>query len=727
MASNLEGLISCYKIYLCVSITDEPLTGNRIFAKKEKGEYMRFVSLVGTQMFAVLNSFLAAKSPLNLTEVTLLATPHTIPMAEKIRDSLQSYADHIDIIPISRTLLKDDMDKLPVQEIFHNILKENTGDIAFNLAGGMNFMVAACALEDIRTRCWLLYPEQHYVFATKVNDDYSTEVCKFDLPASMDVLNIQRVPHTFPDSSDPALKRDYRMLENLCWKGNLLPLPAALNPIQIHDVCFHLFWNTGNHITFFKVYFPNKQDGKTSKDFTEEIRKLISLALSRDGFGDLYDRRIGLLTDNPMIFERVQSESGGKIEVFLNDSRHPDSYKKLFQNLNGFFKGKQSSSVSPITISETTGFEIITDTALAVVVGQDISNTLTAIFTHRPGHALLLYTPQDYQIAAHIQAICTYKKHLPVNKITCYPVDITGIDILNISRPPESKLEVNISPGTKGQATFLALWASRYDAVVCSNDTDGVQKFIQDPQKSGQKQQAPPPLACLLFSGHRIQSSGEDFRELAREKKSDYQSILQFIRTLLVRQKPLDYFPNRLIILPNTKLEIRKNQQRRLTFYGKKPKIINWSTANGKWFEGLIGLVMSECGASDVQIRMRTDYQPKTREHLINRHQLQNDGEDLFMTDIDVVARFDSDYYVISCKVPFDAELLDANTNQIAAMSKLFGRFALPMFCSLRYDGQPDNSHNGVYVFGPRTFTNNKDMKELLLLAKNVKKTNVAR
>lgn len=685
---------------------------------------MRFVSLVGTQMFAVLNPFLAAKTPLNLTEITLLATPYAMLTAEKILDNLQSYADYVDIVPISRTLLKDDMAGLPAQEIFHNILKENAGDIAFNLAGGMNFMVAACALEDIRTRCWLLYPEHHYVYASKVNDDYSTEVRKFDLPASMDVLNIQKVPYSIPDSSDPAIMREYRILEKLCRKGKLLPLPAAFDPIRIHDICFHLFWNTGNHMTFFKAYFTSAQDGRTSKDFTEDIRKLISLALSRDGFGDLYDRRIGLLTDNPIIAERVESESGGKIEVFLNDGRHPDSYKKLFENLHGFFKGKLSPSGSPVTISETTDFEIITDTALVVVVGQDISNTLTAIFTHKPGHALLLYTPQDRQVAAHIQAIRHYKKHLPVSKISCYPVDITGIDILNIHRPTESKLEVNISPGTKGQAAFLALWASRYDAVVCSNDTDGVQKFIQDPSKTGCKQQAPTPPACLLYSGYRLQSSGLNIRELGREKNSDYQSILKFIQTLLVRQQSLNNFPNRLIIIkPNTKLEIRENEQRRLIFHGTK---INWSTAKGKWFEELIGVVISDCGAQDVQIRMRTDYLEKTREHIIKHHQLQKD-DDIFMTDLDVVARFDSDYYVISCKVPFDAERLDANTREILAMSKLFGRFASPMFCSLRYDGQPDNSNNGVYVFGPRTFTSINNMKELMQLAKNAKRTNAIR
>jgi len=91
------------------------------------------------------------------------------------------------------------------------------------------------------------------------------------------------------------------------------------------------------------------------------------------------------------------------------------------------------------------------------------------------------------------------------------------------------------------------------------------------------------------------------------------------------------------------------------------------------------------------------------------------------------VARFDSDYYVISCKVPFDDELLDANTREILTMSKLFGRFAFTMFCSLQYDGQPGNSKNGVYVFGPRTFISQKDMKELLQSAKNAKRTNVIR
>lgn len=83
-----------------------------------------------------------------------------------------------------------------------------------------------------------------------------------------------------------------------------------------------------------------------------------------------------------------------------------------------------------------------------------------------------------------------------------------------------------------------------------------------------------------------------------------------------------------------------------------------------------------------------------------------------FRTDIDVVGQFGGDTYVVSCKATRKRHP-NAEAAEVSAMASLFGRFAVPLVCFLKYDGPPVTA-NGVHVFGYRTLADESAMRQLL-------------
>lgn len=143
---------------------------------------------------------------------------------------------------------------------------------------------------------------------------------------------------------------------------------------------------------------------------------------------------------------------------------------------------------------------------------------------------------------------------------------------------------------------------------------------------------------------------------------------------------------------------------------------IQWSLKNGKWFEDLVGYVLSDLNADDVNTGTSIAWSEAMETSLLNRH-----GMLTAMNEIDVVARFGINYYVVSCKATAK-EAVNELTTEVMAMASLFGRFTVPMLCFLRYYGKPYN-HNGVYIFGCKTLCDKEKMKELLQSSLNEKRT----
>jgi len=356
-------------------------------------------------------------------------------------------------------------------------------------------------------------------------------------------------------------------------------------------------------------------------------------------------------------------------------------------------------------------------TALILALGENAANTYNTIWSHKPSHVILLYTPHDKNIQRLVQAIKGYKKLMPVARITLYPVDIAGLKILDLPKPDAADIQVNISPGTKGQGSFLSLWARKHGAVVYTNDKGFLKRL--DDSSFASPMEAPPPNSYLRLAGFPLNPPGYDI-SLKTHEKSKF--MLDFFRACIKSNISLSDIFRRTIKVNGYKWKIGSHGQRGLQVPGRKKPVE--LAMQGKWFEQLVGYVMKDCGADDVQLRIRTDWNAEMREFLIERHQRENEPHKIFMTDLDVTARFGSYYYVISCKTLFEQDNLKRDINEVDAMASLFGRFGISMYCAFEYPGEPDDSVNkNVFVFGPKTFTNPEAMKQLLIRAREGRQT----
>ncbi|MFP4350975.1 MAG: hypothetical protein ACLFQY_22015 [Desulfococcaceae bacterium] len=133
---------------------------------------------------------------------------------------------------------------------------------------------------------------------------------------------------------------------------------------------------------------------------------------------------------------------------------------------------------------------------------------------------------------------------------------------------------------------------------------------------------------------------------------------------------------------------------------------------NGAWAERLIGYALLKCGADEVQVRMRTRWSEAMEAELEKR----GISSKTHRTDMDAVARFGADYFLVESKAmgtEVEGNLPEDIALRTEAVSRLFGRFGVPLVCYLHYDGEPFVI-NRVNIFGYRTLSNIDALKALL-------------
>lgn len=678
---------------------------------------MLFVSLVGTQTFSILNPFLAANKNLRIKKVAMLCTKYTGPYANSLKSRMEQENTSVDVHTISNALVSVSGDLPSCVDVFKKILADSDG-IIFNLAGGMNYQIGACLLEADLSKCSFLYPEQAMVHHIVFHSDNTIENTHFKVASLEDVLKMQHVPFSSVDAEDIIYKLEKQEMKTVFQRIGLQKIlnDPRYQPIKIRDVNFHMFWNNGNHLNFLRVIKRSMSDDQTRRDYLAEARKLIELANNRNAFGELYDREIGLITNDKPIAERIGTEAP-KIRVFLTGTipETNAAAADLKEFVIGAFCGENAGVE---TIELLNPLPAKNSTALILALGENVTNTYNTIWSHNTAHVILLYTPHDKNIQRLVQAIKKYKKLIPAARITLYPVDIAGLKILDLPKPDAEDIQVNISPGTKGQAAFLSLWARKYGAKVYTNDKGFLKRL--DDFSFASPMKAPPPNSYLHLAGFLLNSSGNDI-SLQIHKK--YKFMIDFCRVCIKSNINLIKILYNTIKVNGYKWKIGKKGERVLYVAGQK-KQFKFSISDGKWFEQVVGYAIKDCGADDVQVRIRTDWNADLRKIFIERNKLENEGHKIFMTDLDVSARFGSHYYLISCKTNFNQDNLDHDITEAEAMAKLFGRFGIPMYCVFDYLGEPnDLANKNVFVFGPKTLTNSKAMKQLITRARENRQT----
>jgi hypothetical protein len=442
----------------------------------------------------------------------------------------------------------------------------------------------------------------------------------------------------------------------------------------------------------------------------------MNMATDREAFTELYHRDIAVVTNIDDTAERLTREGGGKIDVIHFDQR-TENTAPLCAGLRRLFSPEPAAPLTrpPRPVVIDTGAASKSDGSfLLTALGPNIMPTLIALWSHVPETACLLYTPGSPIVEQYKDALIAEAKSLPVKTIIFRPAGIVGTEIPDIPAPAECRPMVNITPGTKGHAAFLSVWARTHGGEIYTIDTgEGCLKKL--PHGKGRNLNAPSPTLYLKLTGANVLDYGES-KGAFLQHRAELAAVLDFIRLMDSESRPVPDFPSKPIQLNTARFEPGPGDRGQIRFNEDPAPVDCRFDSGNEWFERLVGFVMAECGARDVQIRFRSRWSPAAEKRLKKRF-----GQ-VHLSDVDVIARFGPNYYVISCKAT-KAKQIEATASEAVSFASLFGRFAVPLVCFLAYDGPPYADPHGVYVFGHRTLTDTEAAREMLQRAVEERRT----
>lgn len=656
---------------------------------------MIFVSIVGTQIMAVLNPLMASKARYSdVNEVCLLATAKTVSTANRIK----TYLVHSGMFPdgsvtvqtVANGMITDRNGNQPPHEVVQAMSSHN--QILFNLAGGMNFHVAACIAALDMDEIVFVYPENNEINLFSIRDGkFSSYPCPIPT-LDVDVLSLQGVIYNQVADQKRSLAFD-RFLNS---RRVTLPV-GTLRNVWIGGVLFDAVCNS-NNVMQFLIFQTPVGSGK------DEARQIIGTAEDRKCWGELYTRTITVVSSNPSFVRRLKSEGRGKVVAMRPQ----------------MFKGVLDGQI-PVSLPASSDFVIAPDhmtgepPVLVTAIGRDVLPTLIAIWSHQPKTVYLVYTPDSGDVVAIQQAILKYISLLPPRTVKFVPVTLLAKELLHFE--PEEKnvrIEVNITPGTKSQCAMLAAWAENHGAVIYSIDNPfGVCRPLKSSDEKLYKVQSPNPADVIKLSGHELKS--EDIRDWSKEKNREMErrrfEFLKACTDSRVSIKALFNGTEKASF--DYKYKITDNEFD-VTFHGKQ---VSFDKKNGFWFESLVGYILGECDADDVHLNVATKWDAATAEYLFTRR-----GErPKFKSEADVVARFGTTYYAVSAKAGKNVSTFSAIA-EIKAVATLFGRFSIPVLAKLYHAGDP-LEQNGVWVIGPATLFDQAKMGIFLSEVKRSRRT----
>jgi len=657
----------------------------------EESTGSHFVSLVGFQILAVVNPLLALqKAGRGPRTVTLWPTAKTLGVAEEIRKRLAGPGCEVIIDDVADGLTPGQAHRLTVGEGARR-LAGGTDPILFNLAGGMNFHLAAAVQALPLDRTTFLYPEEEHVLQFRFLADGSRERVTLPLPDPVDVLAWQGVPF-----------RQIRM------RG---PVPKILPPgvqvgIEIDGMVFDLVRNEGNTLSFLRILDSSFEGpaAMESKALRETCRGLLAWGKDRRRFGHLYHRHVTVLCSRSLIRNRLASESAGKIRVSPFDRKSLDSWmSKARQHQPGSF----SSSGSVPSPWQRSGGQAgrVTGPILVVILGPDPLPTLVAIWSHQPRKVFLLYDSHHPTIRSLAETWQNLAQVFPVAELIGVPVDFEPLSVLDIEvkTAPEHPVEVNVTPGTKLQGAILCLLARMRGATVWTLDNQtGCSRTFADGGMS-RPMVGPSPQTLLLLRGENLapESAGKD--QLGRKDRL-YRTVLRWYeRAAMQKGAPEPLLPGKRISLPGAVFD-----GGRFLFDGEKASDRLLLVLN-IWFEEFVAWRFLRAGAEDAQVRLRT-----LPPGVVGIERDAN-GIPIFKSDFDVVLRRGHVYWVVSCKSGRVPGVI-RHSVEAEALASCFGRFAVPLVIHLPRRG-PANEINGVWWGGLDVLVDDHALAGLLDIA----------
>lgn len=477
-------------------------------------------SYVGKQIFGVFNTILAVCANPHwrslVDSIVLYSTKDsqgsrgvskgTLEESEKIKSYCEQHGyPHVKIVEFDRT-----------ENLAAEFVKDATSDgkkVLFNIEGGMNYSVAQYMSELVKSSL------EHSVIISDgsvyrtvplkqsfENCDWDTETLKIPELSVEDIFAIQNVKYEKKEEKTEFGK----FVESHLEKRNL-PKSLIYN-VTLNHLTFDLVWNCGgNHLAFLVSPFGKKGTSQDSDKKLERLRSYLKWAAGKNNQKQIYDFHFYVVCEagNHIDTTKIQGrgkaiplESYGYVEkdkFYGGGERRLDFSKKLSFELSLLLSRKNVPEFGKLSKSEEISTKVeVVDNTFITSFGKDPSSTIAALLSHLECHTylktvLLLCTPD---LIKQCNKFITILKSYPSQFLKHINFKIVKTDVKGRSIPyilsakrDIKNVEVNATPGTKGQAAFLTLFAQNNDfpvwtlnqkEVLCCNQN--FEKFKNEPK-----------------------------------------------------------------------------------------------------------------------------------------------------------------------------------------------------------------------------------------------------
>ena len=649
-----------------------------------------FTSLVGHQLFGVINAILCATDTKNklypLSGIKLYPTADmTNPKTGKITKGTSHEAQIIkkfceennyppvEIVEIDR--LNNNYAQL-VSDVTSN------GDkILFNIEGGMNYAVSQyiSALMQNSKDSALIITDGPVCHTVNLNKSSLTESPDWDQTISIkelepqQILDIQGTTYTL----EPNDTNFVRYLKH--W---LKFLPAkSLTNVSISGVTTDVVWNSGgNHLSFL-LEANNTGNPSNDKNRIKRRRTVAQWASSKTQEKNIYDAKCYVLCEIKADKESLIRESRGKAVPIksafgtCNGSSLLGSKQTVIRTMDPIFQKEIkrifASNLKPEFISEKKRTNVLIDSdTLITALGTDVSSTLTAIsshvtncrVTHKEVSSVIILCSSDLDKKAFsVQEALQKQKAFSRVDIRIVGTDIKGRYIpFRLRLNDATNVEVNITPGSKGQTAFLTCFAELNHLKIWSINKSEISLLSPVDEVYSYPVTSFDPISLLSVDDKQLKCSW-----ISKEDRAVLSNILQEINTSEGEYQLND-------ILNKNGLSIEKVEK------STEPFVFSLSQKTepyklGEWFERvtLVGMLALKGSRAYTNVKvMRSDIF-------------------LHLLEIDCLCSYGNIVLSVSCKAYYECTKenlllkIKAPMDEAVAFAKSVGRFCLPVICVL--------------------------------------------
>lgn len=670
-----------------------------------------FLSFVGTQNMGVLfplEACLNNQKKISIGKILLLASENAKQYAETIkRYCEQKKYPPVDVLdwPLGKTEGIVD-------------LAEMDGPVLFNATGGLNFACASITHELVS------HPDAAIVVSTQ-NSALLCKIPSQEQYAQKDFL----LPCEQLNLPAPKPVEELLAIQNASWKKSeqtsflfkKIQQINATNP----KVCAHIklpknrIENIVLGSTFFDLAWVDNANtlhllrdlclnGSTTRsDELQLCRELSSYAASRDAT-QIYDRQVHLLCPGSSSAEHIVEESRNKARAY--NCRVGDvKLEEILKSILGEQEIKEFSAK---------GIRHVSSDTLIVAMGPDESPTLKAIASHKLSNLMLCCTNDLEEKALRLKNMIEngeFKFGHDIKRVTIVPSDHAGsmlIRNLNIdNKQAITNVQVNITPGTKGQSVFLALWAGLTNASVWSIKNKQITRLDLGEDNSHDKPVEGFDAVNLLEL--RYTKDKVTHAQSPSDTENKLYDLLMRHMTLCREQK------QNWILSRVTTAECGASQSFKLIKIQKidlnlwevtdiDGQSYRFDTANGEWLEKLTAHAFRNIGAKYIYSRVRVLWDDVEKsENAPHR------------IDMDVVGTWLGEPFLVSCKS--GKPDLQHDPKEAKSMAASISRFTIPFLCAPQIDTPLDN--NDAVCFGWRELCDKDTLINIVNFAYTRKKT----